>query len=88
VLVLVCVAKAALDGAAARALRPGGFSAAQLAVVPLKDIVLGSAWLYGLLRRDVEWRGRRLLVTHGTRIEAQLACDAPVASPGEMPAVS
>ncbi|HUL57756.1 MAG TPA: ceramide glucosyltransferase [Anaeromyxobacteraceae bacterium] len=72
-LAAVCVAKAALDGAAARALRPGGFRVAQLAMVPLKDLVFGWAWIYGLLRRDVEWRGTRLVVTAGTRIEAPRA---------------
>jgi ceramide glucosyltransferase len=75
-LAAVCATKVALDGAAARALRPGGFRAAQLAVVPLKDLVFGLAWLYGLVRRDVVWRGTRLLVTRGTRIEAPTsACD-------------
>lgn len=68
-LALVGAAKAVLDGVAGRALRPGGFGAAKLALVPLKDLVFGSAWLYGLVRRDVEWRGTRLLVGPGTRIE-------------------
>lgn len=64
-----CALKAALDGASARALRPGGFRVAQLALVPVKDLVLGAAWAYGLLRREVTWRGTRLLVGRGTRIE-------------------
>jgi ceramide glucosyltransferase len=66
----VCAAKAALDGASARALRPGGFRLRALALVPLKDLVFGTAWLYGLVRRDVSWRGTRLVVARGTRIEA------------------
>ena len=66
----VCAAKTALDGAAARALRPGGFRLAALALVPVKDLVFGTAWLYGLVRRDVSWRGTRLVVARGTRIEA------------------
>lgn len=66
----VCTAKAALDGAAARALRPGGFRLAELALVPMKDLVFGTAWLYGLVRREVSWRGTRLVVARGTRIEA------------------
>ncbi|HET8540762.1 MAG TPA: glycosyltransferase [Anaeromyxobacter sp.] len=64
----VCLAKTALDGAAARALRPGGFRVRQLAWVPVKDLVFGAAWLQGLLRRDVVWRGTRILVGRGTRI--------------------
>jgi ceramide glucosyltransferase len=68
-------AKTALDGAGARALRPEGFTLAQLAAVPLKDLVFGAAWLHGLLRRDVVWRGTRLRVGAGTRIEgAGAAC--------------
>ena len=69
-LAVTCAAKAALDGVAARALRPGGFRLRQLAVVPLKDLVFGAAWAWGLFRRDVAWRGTRLVVGRGTRIEA------------------
>ncbi len=65
-----CAAKTALDGAAARALRPGGFRLRQLLLVPAKDLVFATAWAYGLFRRDVAWRGTRLLVGSGTRIEA------------------
>jgi hypothetical protein len=36
----------------------------------VKDLVFGTAWLYGLVRRDVSWRGTRLVVARGTRIEA------------------
>ncbi|HEY6100646.1 MAG TPA: glycosyltransferase [Anaeromyxobacter sp.] len=65
-----CALKAALEGASARALRPGGFRAVQLALVPAKDLVIGGAWALGLFRRDVAWRGTRLVVGRGTRIEA------------------
>jgi ceramide glucosyltransferase len=65
-----CLVKTALDGASARALRPGGFRLRQLLLVPVKDLVFGAAWAYGLFRRDVAWRGSRLLVGPGTRIEA------------------
>jgi len=67
-----CFLKAALDGVSARALRPSGFSAAQLALVPAKDLVFGAAWAYGLVRRDVLWRGTRLLVGRGSRIDSDL----------------
>lgn len=66
---MTCAAKIGLDAAAASALRPGGFRVAQLAAVPLKDLVFGAAWLYGLLRDDVIWRGNRIRVGRGTRIE-------------------
>jgi ceramide glucosyltransferase len=64
-----CAAKTALDAAAGRALRPGGFRIVHLAAVPVKDVVFGVAWTYGLLRRDVVWRGTRLRVGPGTRVE-------------------
>lgn len=77
-LTATCVLKAALDGAAARALRPGGFRARQLALVPAKDLVFGAAWAWGLFRRDVAWRGARLVVQRGTRIEAPTGAPALV----------
>jgi ceramide glucosyltransferase len=65
---VTCALKTGLDAASARALRPGGFRAAQLAAVPLKDLVFGAAWTYGLVRTEVDWRGNRLRVGRGTRI--------------------
>lgn len=67
------VAKAALDGAAARALRPGGFRLRQLALIPAKDLLFGAMWAVGLVRSDVAWRGRRIRVGRGTRIEEAAA---------------
>jgi ceramide glucosyltransferase len=66
----ICCLKALADGLAARALRPGGFRAVQLLAVPLKDLLVGAAWAYGLVRRDVTWRGNRLRVLAGTRVAA------------------
>jgi ceramide glucosyltransferase len=63
-----CGVKALLDELAARRVRPGGFRVAQLAAVPLKDLLFGAAWAYGLVRRDVIWRGNRLRVLSGTRV--------------------
>ena len=65
----LCAVKAAVDGACGRALRPGGFTAGQLALVPLKDLVFAAAWARGLVRSTVEWRGHRLRVLPGTRID-------------------
>ena len=65
-----CAVKTALDGASARALRAGGFPLRQLALVPLKDLVFGMVWAYCFVRRDVAWRGRRIVVQRGTRIRA------------------
>ena len=66
----LCAAKAALDGACARMLRPGGFRLRQLGLVPVKDLVYGLAWARGLVRSHVDWRGQRIRVRTGTRIEA------------------
>lgn len=65
----VCAAKAALDGACGRVLRPGGFGWAQLGLVPVKDLVYGLAWARGLVRSSVTWRGTRIHVGPGTRID-------------------
>ncbi len=78
-----CLLKAALDGASARVLRPSGFSARQLALVPAKDLVFGAAWAYGLVRRDVLWRGKRLLVGEGSRIDSSVRDGAPMGVHGE-----
>ncbi len=75
-LAVTCAMKTALDGAAARVLRPG-FRLRELALVPVKDLVFGAAWAYGLVRRDVEWRETRLRVRRGTRIELPAASRSP-----------
>ena len=75
-----CCAKALADGLAARSLRPTGFRPRQLLAVPLKDLLIGVAWAYGLVRRDVTWRGNRLRVLPGTRVVA------PVDATPEAPA--
>lgn len=67
--------RAILDGAAGSALRPGGFRPGQLLRVPVKDLLLGLAWMEGFFRRTVNWRGTRLRVGAGTRL-------APPGSPG------
>lgn len=79
-LAATCGAKIALDGVAARLLRPGGFRARQLAVVPVKDLVFGTAWAVGLFRREVNWRGNRIVVGPGTRIEPLPSPATPAAA--------
>jgi ceramide glucosyltransferase len=65
----VCAAKVAIDGACGRALRPGGFRAGQLALVPVKDLLFGLAWARAFVKSDVLWRGNRIRVLPGTRVE-------------------
>jgi len=67
-LAAACLAKAKIDGASARLLRPGGFRPWQLLLVPAKDLVFALAWLHGLLSDSVSWRGNRLRVLAGTRL--------------------
>jgi ceramide glucosyltransferase len=76
-----CAAKMALDAAAGRALRPGGFRWRQLALVPAKDLVFGFAWAWGLVHSEVDWRGNRLRVLPGTRIDPGSLPALPVALP-------
>jgi ceramide glucosyltransferase len=76
----ICAVKIVLDASTARALRPGGFRAAQLWAVPLKDLVFGGAWACGLLRSDVAWRGNRIRVGRGTRIVSTPTSEALGAS--------
>jgi ceramide glucosyltransferase len=73
----LCAAKVGIDGACGRALRPGGFRARQLLLVPAKDLVFGWAWAQGLFRSEVSWRGNRIRVLPGTRIEPCPAQAAP-----------
>jgi ceramide glucosyltransferase len=68
-LAAACLAKAEIDGASARLLRPGGFRPRQLLLVPAKDLVFAFAWLHGLLSDRVRWRGNRLRVLSGTRLD-------------------
>jgi ceramide glucosyltransferase len=66
----VCACKVGLDVAQARGLRGRGAGRFALLVVPAKDLLIGAAWLYGLVVSTVEWRGNRLRVLPGTRLES------------------
>jgi ceramide glucosyltransferase len=77
----VCAAKIAIDGASARALRPGGFPPWHLLLVPVKDLLFGAALLHGFLTDEVHWRGHRLRVLPGTCLApAQDEADGPIAA--------
>jgi ceramide glucosyltransferase len=78
----ICAAKAALDGASARALRPGGFRPWQLALVPAKDLLFAWSFLRGFFRSTVEWRGHRLRVLAGSRLALPGAPEIPAHLPG------
>jgi ceramide glucosyltransferase len=70
---LVVAAKLAVDGAAARLLRGRGLRPAALLAVPVKDLLLAAVWLRCLFSDTVTWRGRRLRVLAGTRLQVDPA---------------
>jgi ceramide glucosyltransferase len=82
-LVGIAALRSGLDGACARALRGFGHAGWELALAPLKDLLLGAAWARALVRSDVVWRGRRIRVLSGTRIvdgaEQELPAPLPAA---------
>ena len=79
--VLVWLAKAVLDGATARTLRGSGFGARVLWLSPLKDLLFLVGVPPRLLENTVEWRGNRLLVLAGSRLE-RVRCTGRGRGPG------
>jgi ceramide glucosyltransferase len=66
---LVCGAsKFALECLAIRTLRGHAITRHCLIALPLKDMLLLYAWLAGLMRNEIRWRGNRMLVLDGTRL--------------------
>jgi ceramide glucosyltransferase len=74
--------RVALDIAAGRQLRQQPFAAWALPLVPLKDLLVAGAWLYGLTNRQIEWRSNRLTVLRGSvlRVESQAIAPKPAES--------
>lgn len=71
--------KSACDALAVARLRPGRFPAAALAAAPLKDLLVAFAWAQGLVNDTVTWRGHRLRVLAGTRLERPESLPEPAA---------
>ena len=63
----VALSRSALHECSARMLRGRGFGLAALAA-PAVDLIVAAAWLAGLFRSEVTWRGNRLSVREGTRL--------------------
>jgi ceramide glucosyltransferase len=72
--------KALYDLAAVRTLRAEALPARALVAAPLKDLVLGWAWLHGLVSSTVVWRDSRLRVLPGTRLDAPPPAAPPPAA--------
>ena len=66
--IICCSVKGALDCASARILRGSGIALRYLPALPVKDLLVGLAWSYGLVSDKVSWRGTRLRVLEGTRL--------------------
>ncbi len=65
----LCVAaRAASDAVAGRLARGRAFGVRSLLLVPLKELLAGSAWLHGLCRRSIVWRSNRLIVGRGSAL--------------------
>ena len=67
--ILALGSKALLDGATARTLRGSGFGLRVLFLSPLKDLLFLVAFLGAFRENTVEWRGNRLRVLPGSRLE-------------------
>jgi len=61
--------KAVLDGVMARTLRGSGFGLRVLFLSPLKDLLFLVAFLRAFLENTVQWRGNRLRVLPGSRLD-------------------
>jgi len=61
--------KAVVDGVTAKALRGSGFGPQVLFLSPMKDGMFVVAFLRAFLENTVEWRGNRLRVLPGSRLE-------------------
>ena len=65
---LCVLARAAGDTLAGRLARGRAFAPRTLLLVPLKELLAGAAWLYGLCRRSIVWRSNHLLVGAGSAL--------------------
>ena len=54
-------------------MRRGSAGVRHLLALPLKDALLFAGWVWGLGSPEVNWRGDRLAVRAGTRLEPILA---------------
>ena len=76
VLAAAALARTALHECSSRALRGRGFSSFCL-LAPLADLIVACTWAAGLVRSEINWRGTRLLVREGTRLEQVEGLAAP-----------
>lgn len=71
--------KVAYEAAAVSLMRGGRPPWRLLWATPLKDALVAAAWATGLWRREIDWRGNKLRVLAGTRLQgASVASSASV----------
>jgi ceramide glucosyltransferase len=81
----VVVAKSALDILQMWKLRPDPYLLRRALLVPLNDVLSGTAWLLGFWRDEVVWRGNRLRVGKETRLQPLLPLHEGVGPLGRYP---
>jgi ceramide glucosyltransferase len=67
-LCVLALARSGLHQLCARSLRGRGFAGFCL-LAPIGDLLVACAWAAGFVRSEIEWRGNRLAVCEGTRLE-------------------
>lgn len=72
--------KTAGDAVLARQLRRSGYPFGGIVWTPLKDLMIAVVWLGGLFRRTVVWRGNRMRLAAGSRLET-IAPQSPALTP-------
>jgi ceramide glucosyltransferase len=63
---LICAARVLANAAAARLARGRAFGPRTLWLVPLEELLAGTAWLHGLCRNTIVWRENHLRVGPGS----------------------
>jgi ceramide glucosyltransferase len=64
----ITLVRCALHDATARSLRGRGY-VARVVLAPIGDLLLACAWACAIFREEIDWRGNRLAVRAGTRLE-------------------
>ncbi len=75
--------RTSVDALTVRLMRRQAVPLRLLVLSPLKDLLVGAAWLHGLTHDRVSWRGHPLRLTRGTRLLREAAPLAPARAANE-----
>ncbi len=78
--------KMALDAVLWSRMRGEGMSFRCACLVPFKDLLAAWTWVVGGVRRTVDWRGNRMRIGEGTRLEP-IEAQEPASEPAEVTAM-